>query len=301
MSTSADAQRRLDLQSDVASDAARQVKDRSRQADRSNAVDDVAEGATLARAPVEEYKWTPPRHFPFVRQIDKTDCGAACVAMLCKAFGHAVSSPFIRQEVSTESSGTNLRSIQRGCAEVGLDVRVLKASKDRLGSLPMPCIIHWEAAHWIVVYEVGERYVRVADPARGLRRLPLSEVQEKWSGYVATARPTPKLAEAPPARVDFQWMWQLVRPLRRRLILAGALAILVAAGELTPPFLTAHVVDGLLRNESTGQVSRFVGVMAVVLVSCLGVSLWQRRILARAAVELDGHALDFLAGRLLRA
>jgi ATP-binding cassette subfamily B protein len=257
-------------------------------------------GAALADSPVRAGGWTPPRHFPFVRQIDEVDCGAACVAMLCRAFGHNVSLPFIRQAVGTGQDGTSLRGIQRGGEDAGLEVRALKASKDRLDTLPLPCILHWKGNHWIVLYAVDARHVRVADPDRGLRRLPRGEVAEHWSGYVATARATPALADAPRHRVSLGWMLPFVKPLRGRLAFALVLAIVATGGEMVPPLLTQSVIDAVVRDESAGYVSLIVAVMFAVLLASLAVSLWQRRILARAAVQLDGDTLDFLVGRMLR-
>jgi ATP-binding cassette subfamily B protein len=256
--------------------------------------------AKLVDTPVSAPEWTAPRRFPFVRQIDQFDCGAACVAMLCRAFGHPVSLPFIRQAVGTGEDGTSLRGIQRGGMDAGLEVRALKASKDRLDTLPMPCILHWEGNHWIVLYAVEGDRVRVADPGRGLRRLPRSDVDENWSGYVATARPTPALADAPRDKVNLGWLMPFVRPLRKRLLFAMLLAILATAGEMGPPILTQNVVDAVLHHDSAGKVTLIVGVMVAVLLVSLALSLWQRRMLARAAVELDSDTLDFLAGRLLK-
>ena len=56
----------------------------------------------------------------FVRQVDEMDCGAACVAMLCRYFGHNVSMASIRSAVGTDLAGTSLRGLVRGGEEVGL-------------------------------------------------------------------------------------------------------------------------------------------------------------------------------------
>src|SRR5205085_2520469 len=86
--------------------------------------------------------WRRPR-FPHVRQIDEMDCGAACVAMVCRHFGREVAASHIRMAVGTGADGTSLRGLQRGGEHVGLEVRAIKGSKDRLDRLPLPAIIHW--------------------------------------------------------------------------------------------------------------------------------------------------------------
>jgi ATP-binding cassette subfamily B protein len=157
----------------------------------------VADGVDLAEGVEPAPAWSAPRRFPVVRQIDEADCGAASVAMLCRAFGHHVSLNYVRHAVGTGQQGTRLSGIVRGGDQIGLEVTALKSSVSRIGTLPLPAIIHWRGNHWVVLYAVESDRVRIADPSRGLRTIEMEEVAEKWSGYVATARPTPRLAEAP--------------------------------------------------------------------------------------------------------
>jgi len=259
----------------------------------------IAAGVEVSEEPAAREAWVPPRKFPFVRQIDFADCGVAALAMVCRAFGRKVSLPFIRQIAGTGQEGTSLRGIMRAAEEAGLEGHALKASKDRLDELQLPAILHWEGNHWIVLYAVEPDRVRVADPGRGLRRLSREEVDENWSGWCATFRPTPKLADAPVEHLDLHWLRPFVRPLRGKLALATVLAIAATGLELVAPVMTQHVVDAAGKGNS-GRVSLLVAIIVALLFMGLGISLFQRRMLARAAVRLDGETLDFVSARLLQ-
>ena len=260
--------------------------------------DGIAAGVEVAQAPAAGEPWTAPRRFPFVRQIDFADCGAAALAMVCRAFGRPVSLTFIRRAAGTGQTGTTLRGLVRAAEDAGLDARALKASKDRIAELPLPAILHWESNHWIVLYAVEGQRVRIADPARGLRRVALAELNEKWSGWCATFRPTPRLDQAPTERLDVSWLRSFARPLRAKLALATVLAIIATGLQLLSPVLTQRVVDSAAKRNSA-QVSLLIVVIVGLLALGLAISLLQRRMLARAAVRLDGEALDFVSGRLL--
>jgi ATP-binding cassette subfamily B protein len=108
------------------------------------------------------------RRFPLVRQIDEMDCGAACLAMVCRYFGRSVSLARIRRLVYTSLDGTSLRALCHAAEELGLAARSVKTSSQRLDQMPLPAIVHWEGNHWVTLYHV-ERSRRVADPAIGLR------------------------------------------------------------------------------------------------------------------------------------
>jgi ATP-binding cassette subfamily B protein len=258
----------------------------------------IAAGVHLADAPMPPDRWTPPRRFPLVRQIDFADCGAASLAMVCRAFGRTVSLSFIRRVAGTGQDGTSLRGIMLAGDQAGLDARAMKSSMDRLDELLLPAILHWEDNHWVVLYALDGDRVRIADPARGLRRVVRDEVHEKWSGWCATFRPTPRLEEAPIEHLDLSWLRPLVRPLRIKLAVAGVMAIAATTLELVAPVLTQRVVDSASKQDSL-RVSLLVLVIVVLLFTGLGLSLIQRRMLARAAVQLDGDALDFVSRRLL--
>lgn len=260
----------------------------------------IADGVELEDDPPPAAPWRAPRRgFPLVRQIDEADCGAACVAMLCRAFGHRVSLHHIRHAVGTGQQGTTLAGIRRGGEEVGLAMRAVKSSAGRVAALTLPAVVHWEGNHWVVLYRVETDHVRLADPAGRLRRVPMAEFAEHWSGYAAVAAPTPALRDAPRERLQVAWLVPLLRPQRKRLWLAVGLALLATGAGMVPPILSQSVIDAVLADRGAGRVHLLIAIMVAVLLAGLAASLLQRRILARVAVEVDGEALDFVTGRLL--
>jgi HlyB family type I secretion system ABC transporter len=241
----------------------------------------------------------PIRRFPHVYQLDEMDCGAACLAMICRHFGHAVAISYIRQAVHTSTDGTTLAGITRGAQELGLEARSVRASKSRLDDLPLPAVAHWEGNHWVVVYRVEDEHVRVADPSRGLRRIPREKFLERWSGYTSVVRYTERLAEAPQAKTSLAWVKPFLRPHRRLMLYAVGLAMVAAALELVLPILTQVVVDRVLPTGDLSLLWILMAVIVAVLVAITGATIVQRYLLAKVAVRFDVSTLDFLTGRLL--
>ncbi|HEX4108240.1 MAG TPA: peptidase domain-containing ABC transporter [Solirubrobacteraceae bacterium] len=241
-----------------------------------------------------------PGRFPHVRQLDEMDCGAACLAMVCRHFGREVALSHIRLAVGTGADGTSLRGLQRGGEHVGLEVRAVKASTERLDEVPLPAIIHWEANHWVVLYALDGDRAYLADPARRLRRVTREELLEKWSGYAALPRPTPRLDEAPLGNASAGWLWALIVPHRRALIVGVLLALLAAGLEMLFPVLTQQVVDHVLVKRSYTRLYVLTGSMIALLAVSLAVSIVQGQLLSRVAVEIDTQSLDYIAARMLR-
>ena len=240
------------------------------------------------------------RRFPHIFQLDEADCGAACLAMVCRFFGRNVSIAYIREVVRTSTDGTTLAGITRGAEELGLDARSVKASPSRLDELPLPAVVHWRGNHWVVLYRVDGDRVRLSDPARGLRRVTRAEFLENWSGYASVIAYDAAFEEAPESQPSLGWLKPFLRPHRWYLVAAVVLAMLVAALELVLPILTQVVVDHI--GHETGLQFLWIVFAAIVgvLIAISAAGIIQGYLLSLVAVRFDISTLDFFTGRLLR-
>jgi ABC-type bacteriocin/lantibiotic exporter with double-glycine peptidase domain/CRP-like cAMP-binding protein len=239
------------------------------------------------------------RRFLHVFQLDEMDCGAACLAMVTRHFGRAVSISHIREAAGTSVDGTSLLGITHAAEALGLAARSVKASKSRLDQMPLPAVVHWQGNHWVVLYDVDGKRVRIADPARGLRRMRRTEFEEKWSGYAALFAYTPDLEHAPVQSSRMGWVWQFLRPYRGTIARAALLSLLAAGLAMLIPVFTQIVVDRVVAERDFGLLDLVVLSMAGVLLLMIAATIGQRYILSRAAIRIDGTSLDFITGKLL--
>ena len=239
------------------------------------------------------------RRFPHVYQLDEMDCGAACLAMVTRHFGRPVSIAHIRQAVGTSVEGTSLLGITHGAQLLGLASRSVKASKSRVDEMPLPAVVHWEANHWVVLYDTSSKQVKIADPARGLRRVGREEFEDKWSGYAALLAYTPELEKTPVQSSRMRWVWQFFRPYRWTFLRAALLALLAAGLAMTIPIFTQLIIDRVVADRDFGLLNVVVFSMLGVLLLLAAANIGQRYIMSRAAVAIDGSTLDFITGKLL--
>lgn len=240
------------------------------------------------------------RHVHHIRQLDEADCGAACVAMLCRHFGHPVRMSVIRQAVGTSVDGTSLRGIQQGGEAVGLEVKPAKFSRDRLGSLTLPAIVHWRGDHWMVLDEVRADRVHVADPATANRWMARQDFLDGWTGYAARVSATAKLAGAPGESANLGWLAPVVRPYAPKLALVIVLALGAAALQMLVPVVTGMIVDTVIPHRDFAELYWLCGSLVVLQITALLAAMAKARVLTRAAVRIDAATLDYVAARLLR-
>jgi len=127
------------------------------------------------------------RSFPIDRQLDKMDCGPACLKMISKFYGKFYSLQYLRDKCGVTKEGVSLLDLSHAAESIGLRTLSFKCSiEDLIAKVPMPVIIHWNNSHFIVVYKIKvkknilDSVVYVSDPAKGHLTYKASEFVSKW-------------------------------------------------------------------------------------------------------------------------
>ena len=203
------------------------------------------------------------KQFPFFRQLESTDCGAACLRMISKFYGKNYSLRFLRNECSVDSTGASLKGISDGAEAIGLRVNGVKISyqgtEEEAGILDvtLPCIAYWRQRHFVVVYKVGKKFVWVADPALGKKKYSRKEFEKGWylkndTGILLLFEPSPsfyeyELQEA--KQRNLSYLYKYLIPYKKLFIQLGLGLLLGSIFSLMLPFLTQAIVDVGIANQ----------------------------------------------------
>lgn len=109
-------------------------------------------------------------------------CGVAALWMVCRHLGLRCSLRELEDRCFPTKEGVSLKGIADAASAVGLEGKGGKATVDMLGRLPLPCILHWNQNHFVVLYRVSRngRKFRIADPAKGKYTCDRRELEEHW-------------------------------------------------------------------------------------------------------------------------
>jgi ATP-binding cassette, subfamily B, bacterial CvaB/MchF/RaxB len=163
------------------------------------------------------------RRTPLVLQTETAECGLACLAMIAGRYGHRVDLPALRRRYNLSLRGTTLHDLVRMASTMRLATRALRAELPHLRRLRLPCILHWDHNHFVVLIGVGSRRMVIHDPGVGRRSVPVQEVSRRFTGVVLEAWPTDGFErKTERARVR---IWDLLR--RTHGIAAAATQVLV--------------------------------------------------------------------------
>lgn len=124
-----------------------------------------------------------------IRQVDRTDCGPACLATVLNYWSRREPLYRLRELAGTTQSGTSMYGLIQACRRLNLEAEPYHAEVEDLKELSLPAILHWEHNHYVVLFSITPREATIADPGAGLRRIKLDELREKWTGNVLAVQP----------------------------------------------------------------------------------------------------------------
>ncbi|MDE2370616.1 MAG: peptidase domain-containing ABC transporter [Burkholderiales bacterium] len=187
------------------------------------------------------------RRVPVVLQTEAAECGLACLAMVGAAHGLDSDLPTLRRRFSLSLKGVTLADLVHMAHAMQFNARALRAELDELNQLQLPCVLHWDLNHFVVL--VGWRGARavIHDPARGERRVGMDELSRHFSGVALELLPAAGFVPAVERRVVT--LRQLMGPvvgLRRSLAQIFVLAVALECFTLLSPFFMQWAVDGAI-------------------------------------------------------
>lgn len=184
-----------------------------------------------------------------ILQSEVAECGLACLAMIATAHGQATTLQDLRRRFPVALKGMKLRDLLEVAAGIGFSGRPLKLDLPFLAKLSLPCILHWDMNHFVVLARVRRGSVTVLDPAVGERRLSLDEVSAHFTGVAVELTPNADFKPAaPPPRVSLAALTGKVLGLRRSLVQILLVALVLELFAIVAPLCNQLIIDDVLTS-----------------------------------------------------
>lgn len=202
-----------------------------------------------------------------ILQTEAAECGLACLAMVAGYHGLSTDLPTLRQQHSLSLKGANLVRLIDIAGRMGLNARALRLELDELGQLKMPCVLHWDMNHFVVLKSVDSKRVVIFDPAHGERTLSLKEASRHFTGVALELQPGADFrAGEARQRVTLRQLLGQVSGLKRALVTILALALVLELFVLVMPFHMQWMIDHALVTSDRSLVT-VLGVAFLMLIA----------------------------------
>ncbi|SEC22894.1 ATP-binding cassette, subfamily B [Tenacibaculum sp. MAR_2009_124] len=202
------------------------------------------------------------KKFPNYKQTEAKDCGPTCIKIIAKYYGKTINTQQLRSLSETTREGSSLLGLSEAVESIGIKSLGIKLAFSKLKEAPLPCILHWNKNHYVVLYKIKKDIVYISDPAHGLLTYSKDEFIQNWIGNNAdenTEEGIALLVEPTPIfyseefdqdqKFGFSFIFKYLIKYKKFIVqliiglLAGSLLQLIL------PFLTQSVVDVGIKNQ----------------------------------------------------
>lgn len=258
-----------------------------------------------------------PKKVPFVPQLESSDCGPACLAMLARYYGIKVNIKQIRLMGSLSRLGVSIKQLEEVAEKLGLQAASYKATLAEIRQVPLPCILFWKQDHYVVLEKIvlgkknGAEF-HLLDPAYGKVKLSEAEFASEWlygqpKGILMLVfkdEAQPKTISLPHitfqgSKVIVQQILQFIRQ-KKNIYIAGILLILLTMvfNWYSPQIFQKLIDEGILAQNLSRVTWLLLAQMALFLGNFIADS-WSMVILTRfnltLSVGLQEKLLRYLA------
>jgi ATP-binding cassette subfamily B protein RaxB len=245
--------------------------------------------------------WSARRRLPLVIQSEVAECALACLSMVARYYGYDTDLPSMRRRFNSSVKGMNMAHILKIAHALGFEARPLRIELDQLSKMRMPCILHWDLNHFVVLSRVTRRGVEIHDPARGRVLMPLSAASDHFTGIVLELAPGTSFSRIRDReRINLRALAGRVNGLIGVVtqILGIALAIEILA--LSLPFQMQWVVDQVLVSADEPLLLLMTLGFSAILVLQTGLNVARAWILSWLSAELGTQWITNLISHLLK-
>jgi ATP-binding cassette subfamily B protein len=261
------------------------------------------------------------KKFPNYIQADSKDCGPTCLKIIAKHYDKTINIQELRDFSETTREGSNLLFLSDAAEKIGFRTLGVKLNAERLEEAPLPCVLHWNKEHYVVLCDikrakrgVGRLFGRkssssqlsttykISDPGFGLIEYNQQDFIKFWignnadestqEGIALLLEPTPKFFQSEFEKEDkkglgFGLLSQYV--LRYKSFLMQLSIGLLASSllQLIFPFLTQSIVDVGIQNQNLGFIYLILFAQLFLFAGRTGLELIRSWILLHLSTRIN--------------
>lgn len=199
----------------------------------------------------------------YVQQVDETDCGVACLAMIMRNYHSRVSIAHLRHIAKTTMEGTTALGLVKTAQQFNFEVQAVKADMSLfdMKDIQYPFIAHvlkdGDLLHYYVVLKSTKKYIIIADPDPdvGVKKMPREKFAEEWTGITLLMVPNNNFEPVKEKKNNllslFPYMFKQTK-LVRNIVLAALLMTLIS---ICNSYFLQAIIDNYIPNGTFNTLS----------------------------------------------
>jgi ATP-binding cassette, subfamily B, bacterial len=191
------------------------------------------------------------------KQQYSLDCGPTCLKIIAKHYGKNISIEKLRKNSEFNKEGVSLLGISQAADSIGLKATAVNIDIESLNKdSSLPCVLHWNQNHFVVLYKIRNHKYIISDPAKDIITYSRNEFISLWAnsdfsneqkkGIALLLEPTPafyKQEEEKDKGIGWGLLTSYTLKYKTQIVQLLLGMLLGSVLQLIFPFLTQSIVD----------------------------------------------------------
>ncbi|HBN1934098.1 TPA: peptidase domain-containing ABC transporter [Escherichia coli] len=130
----------------------------------------------------DKLKFNFKKQVPFYFQNENSDCALTCIRMLASYYGKENILEYTLDKADARKNSLSVSDIMYILRATGITPRPVGLDMDEFHQLKLPCILHWDMNHFVVLVKRKRGKYIIHDPDKGIRILSLKKISESFTG-----------------------------------------------------------------------------------------------------------------------
>ena len=233
--------------------------------------------------------WLPRRSIrrtPIILQMEAVECGAAALGIVLAYYGAWIPLEQLRIACGVSRDGSKASNIIRAARRHGLTAKGYSVEPPALAEMAMPCIIHWNFNHFVVLEGIDKKRAYITAPASGRRRIDLVELDLAFTGVVLVFERGEKFEKVGSKPKGIRLLMRELRQSKK----AVALLVVVSIAAVVPNIVAAGFskifVDDILIQHTRGWLVPLLIGMALTAAFRAFLTILRQSLLLRLQTKL---------------
>jgi ATP-binding cassette subfamily B protein len=223
----------------------------------------------------------------YYQQIDETDCGPACIAMVTSHYGLYTTIGRIRELGKTDFVGTNLAGMALAAEKLGFTASPMRGVPNDAtlnSKIIFPFIAHVKIPyaentvydHYVVVHKITKSRVFIWDPDSSRKKHSVSRADffKIWSGYVLFLSPSVNFTPHKGSGGIFLRFLPLFLPYRKDLVIVSVSSLLLIVFGILTSYYYKYITDEVIISKALFTLTAFsIGAILVTVTQSVVESL----------------------------
>jgi ATP-binding cassette subfamily B protein len=204
------------------------------------------------------------RKIHLYQQLEYSDCGYACIRMICRYYGWRVPLEFLREISDYNRLGLSIVEIEAILKKLGFNCKAVKVRFDEVKYMPLPSILFWKNKHFVVLGSINQKRGKyeILDPAEGRVHCDGNEFAENFIsgagfGIALVLEDTDKFYDLKKSTNKSEPRFGLLKMLNKSLcenkktfLIVSLFTLIALIADILIPFIFQRTIDDGIRTNN---------------------------------------------------